>query len=341
MPSESEHKAMIQELKIYLDQNVLDLIVKGRAPDLFEYLKLADGYRVVYSLPTLQELERILDHEKRSKFLDLLNSLNAAYYWVDESEIAHFSLGNSHQIFEEHIESNKDIKSIIESLKTFSHKLYGGQKDVPMNSVIEENKRSFESLLDKLKAHLCIAANELNLDEKDINIWIEDYKVKFADVQHGFKKQYEKNSELGLNDGISLFREQLSLTPVQLNNIKPPNIIPQIVDVLKERRVSIGMSTSVEESMINEILKDAEGKNKSIIVQINGLYNLLNSIGYYSDPQVKKWEKFNAFLSDSHHAGYAAYSQILMSADKRFVKKICAVYEYLGVTTKIYELEKI
>jgi hypothetical protein len=48
-----------------------------------------------------------------------------------------------------------------------------------------------------------------------------------------------------------------------------------------------------------------------------------------------KERKFTSALSDQGHAGYAAYTHILVSRDKKFVMKTVAAYEYLNIRTRI------
>ncbi|MCG8373041.1 MAG: hypothetical protein MI700_05890 [Balneolales bacterium] len=64
-------------------------------------------------------------------------------------------------------------------------------------------------------------------------------------------------------------------------------------------------------------------------------YNILNTIGYYSDPKTHKEDKFNSFMSDSSHATMATFCDALFSADERLTRKAFAIYEYLKIGIRV------
>ena len=74
-------------------------------------------------------------------------------------------------------------------------------------------------------------------------------------------------------------------------------------------------------------------------MKVNGLYNLLNTIGYYPDKNIRNDKKFIPFINDHQHVGYAIYSDFFITRDKRLMKKAEAVYEHLKIRTKVKFIE--
>jgi len=70
-------------------------------------------------------------------------------------------------------------------------------------------------------------------------------------------------------------------------------------------------------------------------LKVNWLYNMLNSIGYHPDKNIRSDKRFIPFINDQQHAGNAIYSNFLITRDKRLMKKAEAVYEHLKIGTKI------
>lgn len=84
----------------------------------------------------------------------------------------------------------------------------------------------------------------------------------------------------------------------------------------------------------NGILKD---KYWAIEPIMEYLFNVLNMCGYNRDKNEKTAESSNY---DTQHAINATYCDILVTNDKHFLNKVKAVYYYLGVPTKVMNLEE-
>ena len=67
--------------------------------------------------------------------------------------------------------------------------------------------------------------------------------------------------------------------------------------------------------------------------KVTGIYNMLNTLGYYPDSKVHKERRFIAAVSDNSHASIASFSNFLLSNDENFIKKVNAAYEYLEIPT--------
>ncbi|MBQ0794209.1 MAG: hypothetical protein KBT81_16785, partial [Oleispira antarctica] len=67
--------------------------------------------------------------------------------------------------------------------------------------------------------------------------------------------------------------------------------------------------------------------------KVTAIYNMLNTLGYYPDSNVHKERRFTAAMSDNGHASIASFSNILLSNDESFIKKVRVAYEYLEIST--------
>ncbi|HEX5277913.1 MAG TPA: hypothetical protein VFW42_09615, partial [Fluviicoccus sp.] len=136
--------------------------------------------------------------------------------------------------------------------------------------------------------------------------------------------------------GIKEFREVTGIGPKELNNIQPPNVVVKIFDIYKGVHNFSNMDIGVDDFfglIKNPVFPERPYcKHQKITV----IYNMLNTIGYYPDSQVKKERRFIASLSDTSHASFASFCDVLFSRDEYFIKKVKAVYEYLEIPTKVY-----
>lgn len=67
-------------------------------------------------------------------------------------------------------------------------------------------------------------------------------------------------------------------------------------------------------------------------MKIVNLFSLIDSLGFWCDS--KKTYKKGSRLADSRHAFNGSYFQIVVSRDKRFLKKSEAAYNYFGINTQ-------
>ena len=148
-------------------------------------------------------------------------------------------------------------------------------------------------------------------------------------------KNTNYNNENPLND----LRKLCDIKVDKLYEIEPPNVINQIWDKIKD-----GIKSSNSNINYNDLFGDGFNKffpNQKITMtmKVNGLYNILNSIGYYPDKNIRSDKKFIPFINDQQHVGQAIYSSFFITRDKRLMKKTEAVYEHLKIGTEIVFIE--
>lgn len=64
-----------------------------------------------------------------------------------------------------------------------------------------------------------------------------------------------------------------------------------------------------------------------------GAHIVLNMLGLSPDHGLAKRDKIKNIMSDGQHVGMASYCNALLSADKRFCDKACAIYKHTGSIT--------
>lgn len=323
-------------IRFYFDQNILDSFLKNRLLGLKRMILENDNYRVIYSLPTLSEFERISESKDRNKFLELLKELKAEYYSIDDNELAQFFIDDPKKKYSEVIEENEKYNPVIKSMELFLHKLLGGHKGTSMASIVQENRNTFNNLMGMVDEEFQKVQADVNIPKDVIDKIILNAKNKYSSTTEEFLNEFSKNVKNDLEyEGIKEFQKLLSLGPLRLNNIKPPNVIKQIWEVVKIEADAKNINITYDDLFGDKIWSFLPKNKIRLVDKINGLYNLLNSLGYHSEPQLHKTRRFNTFVSDTQHSGHAAYSHCLVSCDERFVKKTEAVYEHLNIGTKI------
>lgn len=328
---------------VYLDQSILDWHVKGKLSDLRDTLTGSGEAKAVYSAETMKEIARIEDSGDRQKFFDCLKELGAHYLTVDEFGKAYLSDSEPNLAFEKHLEGMAQFGGAIEPMEQLSYKMWGGRKGEDFASILQEGRTGFEGLMAYMKEQCDKLENELGEEAPGIveamDGVIDLLRFAHEEAVTGLDftlNKYIENQETF--DARKEFREDIEIGPQQLNNIKPPNVIPQIWELLKSSDKfpsdKIGMESFFGGAMLR-ICQSVSGKEPTLLQIVTGLYNLLNTIGYHSDREVEKERKFRSAISDQSHAGYAAYTDILASRDKRLVIKTVAAYEYLKIRTRI------
>ena len=136
-------------------------------------------------------------------------------------------------------------------------------------------------------------------------------------------------------NGAKEFRGAMEIAPVSLNNIRPPNVMQKVwKQVCASGKIPSqlsGVSYFLEKGVCAHI-KDGEPTWEA---KIGSLYSLLNFIGYFPDEDLHKDNGFRSGMGDQIHACYAAFAQLFITCDERMAKKKYAVYEQLGIGTRV------
>ncbi|ATC85229.1 hypothetical protein [Pseudoalteromonas arctica] len=319
---------------VYLDHNVLDLMTKGDSHRVIELLK-NNGFTPVYSDETLKEVQRSLGHE--SNFLELLEEIEAKYIEpILDQNFKQTGQANIHSVLPNDIYKRFLANQLENSDGDFGMsemlmKFYGGQPD-----------RSFEEIFQQGAANLQKYIKEAfeGIDEvsSDDTIDIEGIKKLIQDLPALMSSQTSRVAkELDERDGspISEFQAKTGIRPVILKNVKPPNVVEKIWQMLSDTEgfseIDIGTFFGVKPHSF-EADSDRE---RTIQEKVNAVYHQLNFLGYYRDSKMKKDRRFRASFSDMTHAGVASFCHLFLCRDEDLVMKAAAAYEFLGVNTRI------
>ena len=323
----------------YLDQNILDLFVDGGYQKFLE--KLVSNCEIVYSDETLKEIKRSGDHSH--KFLSVLTKLEASHLKLileqpefKETDRATLTKRDPFEAFQAYCENMKAYEDIQVSTEQWLYKFSGGNTGVGISEIHDNQKIAFSNLMGDLKIQL----QEISDDIPNIDALFDEYQNEMtsniANSLDETERLMKENTQGDQNwSGIRDLRKATGIGPKQLNNLKSPEIIKQIWGEYKKTPVYSSMDIDMEEFYglkVNPIFPDRPYFKHQ---KATGIYNMLNSLGYWPDKGVHKERRFIAAMSDNSHASMASFCHILFSRDEAFIKKVKAVYEYLEIQTSV------
>jgi len=319
-------------IRFYLDQNVIDYLIKGNLNFIKKIINQVPNSEIVYSYVTLREFSRI-DHDiQRKSYLDFLKNSNAKYFWIDNDGYAYFEEVDPNEKYNELESENPVYKNLEDSMLGMMHKLFGGKKNVDFNEIAESQKVSFNELIEFINKSLDSLEDNILIDKEQFKNQTQSMNKYFIElIDKSINQIKVHSSENTLNE----LRKLLDINIVELNNIVPPNIIIQIWERIKDGIKRNNINLTFNDLFGDGILKYYSNQKITMTMKVNGLHNLLNSLGYYSDKGIQNDNKFFPFINDQKHVGNAIYSNYFVTRDKRLMKKTEAVYEHLKIGTQI------
>lgn len=321
---------------MYLDQNILDAFVKGKADWLFDIV--ASQGQIVYSDITLTEIKGSLGHV--NNFLRVLEKLNAMYMQLHFPKDSHqiavgitLTAGSPFSAYDELIDSLAQ-NPFSEPFTQFLFKLAGGRKNDSVSEVMREIRLAASKLQDtaqdkisELKLEDFEEAKRFGVSKENLMEFPELIKHALESSIDSLEKTITENyAETKDWNSVDELRKALKIGPKVLNNIKPPKVVEKIWEIIKD---SIPIANDFDEAF------GLNNNSDTINAKALKLYNLLNSLGYWPDSKITKERRFKAALNDNNHAMWASFCSVLISADENFVKKAKAVYEYLNIKTEV------
>lgn len=321
---------------LYLDQNILDLLVKNGV-GIFGR-DIMDNFQIVYSDETLKEIRRSAGYEK--EFLNVLKDLGSCHLKIVVeqpgcivTDKATFAIRDVFEAFEEYCSNNNEYGSIENSMNQWLFKFSGGRSGDSISDIHEEQLAAFLTLMGDMLKKTDELPVEMRAQIKDCSeLMIRQYETALHELGSTMSKDIPDTKEW---NGIQSFRESVGIGPVELNNIEPPKVIEKIWDTIKVKMPQSDHVRSLEDFFqirINPIFPD---RPCHLHQKVTGMYNMLNTLGYFPDSKIHKERRFIAAMSDNGHASMASFCDLLLSRDESFIKKVRAVYEYLGVPTEV------
>lgn len=333
----------------YLDQNILDALLKANDKDQNFIKGFLSRIQIVYSDITLQEIhlsgQNNPDYTK--SFLQLLHDIKAHYISIEVDQNwkpLDTIRGSSKSPFYHYQSFIENIKydELIQQLKMNTFALYGGIKDfnqLAIKQVCNQNK-----LLDDLEKQLNYLKEPDSDDpiilqfikEKEIELQILKSKIPDfkANVDFITQKVKEANHE---TDAHIAFRTHLGINIDKIKQIQFPNVIEKIWKSIQLNNDSL---ENLEFDVFCKINSDICNPNRGLtdFEKIHSIYTILNLIGYMPEKKVKNEGKFIASDRDISHVGYASYCHYFITNDERLLNKSKAIYEYLNIQTEVLEI---
>lgn len=112
-------------------------------------------------------------------------------------------------------------------------------------------------------------------------------------------------------------RSKLAMNPQEINNLKPQELWKKIAYLTQASGASLPFDLSlgsIKERLFNTLLT-------------------LNVLGYWPD-SIDSRKRQLAFTYDCMHGIYGTLCRAVISADKRFIKRLCAAYHYMCIPTQ-------
>ena len=318
----------------YLDQNILDLFTKYGLGDFGE--NLLDNYQIVYSDETLKEIRRSKGFE--DKFLNVLKELNASHLKL-VVEPPNFIITGTATItnrdpfesYEEYCQNAPEYQDMEHAMQQFIFKFSGGRKGESIADIHNEQIIAFTKLMDSMLENSSELSTEIQSQLVTYTeVMKSEYKLTLAKAEQMMTKDIPDDKNW---NGIKDFRSSVSVGPKQLNNIEPPNVLVKIWDEFKNTPPYVNSVKGIEEFFQlkkNPIYPEQPYYKHQ---KVTAIYNMLNTLGYYPDSNVHKERRFTAAMSDNSHASIASFSNVLLSNDESFIKKVRVAYEYLEIPT--------
>ena len=319
---------------VYLDQNILDLFTKHGLGEFGKNL-IAD-YQVVYSDETLKEIKRSIGFE--DKFLNVLKDLNASYLKlvVEQpnfviTDNATITNRDPFEVYEEYCQNTSDGVDIEHAMQQWLFKFSGGRKGDSIADIHNEQMVAFSELMKSITDN----SEDLSKDiQSQLAVYTEAMISQYKSALEETERMVVKDIPDDRNwDGIKDFRSHIGIGPKQLNNIEPPNTLTKIWEQLRNSTPYNKNSMDIDDFFQlkkNPIYPEQPYYKHQ---KVTGIYNMLNTLGYYPDSKVHKERRFIAAMSDNSHASIASFCHILLSNDENFIKKVNAAYEYLEIPT--------
>ena len=336
----SPEKIMIQQPEIlaYLDHNVLNRILKGD-PDNIKGLLKENNLRAVFSEENLKEIHRSKGYEQ--SFLNLLEDIGAKYIEpVVDSKSKLTGQAKIHTVKASTVYDNylKNISGSFQGdfgLSEMLKKFYGGQQGKSFKEIVDSGA-------DELKCHLSEALDDIDNMPALGEFNKEEVKEMINNLPEMIKSIYDpmvKDLDAKEDPPVKALEEKTGVGPKILNNIKPPQVVQQIWEIISKNINNSNLELETFFGIKAHHFEADAARVRTLQEKVNAIYHQLNFLGYYRDSDIKKERRFIASFSDMTHAGLASFCHVFICSDNNLVMKTAAAYEYLGVRTKIHYLQ--
>lgn len=328
------NKQAMVEFKVlaYLDHNVLDRMTKGD-PDSVKKLLIKYKITAVFSDESLNEISRSVGYE--DTFLALLKDIGAKYIVpVLDSKFKQTGKAEIRDVdpclaYKAYIDNRMEMPDYGYGLTGMLQKFYGGRENQSFSEILSGGADELSGLLVQCVDELD-DAGKIDKDMRKILLELPDIlRSQYTSISEQVDKQVMPQ--------VKQVEEVTGLSPKLLNNIKSPDVVKKIWELVLSSMDTIKDDLDLESffGLKAQSFEPSVEREKTSLEKVNAIYHQLNFLGYYRDSNMKKSNRFTASLSDMTHAGVASFCHLFICRDKSLVRKAAAAYEYVGVATKI------
>lgn len=332
----------------YLDQNILDVLLKANDKNENFIQGFLSRVQVVYSDITFQEihLSGINNSDYTKKFLQLLDDINAHHISLELDEnrkpidTIRGSSNSPFYHYKDFLENRKYDELILQAkMNTFA--LYGGITDfnqLAIKQVFNQNEllNDLENGLKYLKAFDSNDPIILKFIE-DKEIELQTLKSQMPDFKRNVNFTTQKLKEANCEtDAHIAFRRKLGINIDKIKTIQFPSVVEKIWKSIQSNNDSL---KNLDFNAFCQIDSDINNPNRKLtdFEKIHAIYTILNLIGYMPEKKVKNEGKFIGSDRDISHVAYASYCHFFITNDERLLNKSRAIYEYLNIQTEVLE----
>ncbi|PKG37244.1 hypothetical protein [Psychromonas sp. Urea-02u-13] len=291
---------------IYLDQNILGYIYEGSFP-----LDSIQNVQWVYSNTHFSEFK---GSNLEVDFLNILTKLDASYLSLDLDK-QFKPLGTAKinrkrspsQNFNEYVETLSSSNLNIRVFDELIASLNGGRILLSAESVAE-NTFSF---IDDLKTRGLITEVQVTMFRKQKEEYSRFLKCLFREQKD-----------------IVKIRKKMGIPSSGLTNISGDSVFQQIWNVVESHNdVDIDSFFGFSGVGVEEL---------PLCSGIVRCCAILDIIGFHSERKCRKADKIANVMSDSQHIANGAFCTAIISNDRALVERAKAIYEYKGISTKLF-----
>ncbi|MDX1347501.1 MAG: hypothetical protein R3189_04530 [Thiomicrorhabdus chilensis] len=210
-------------------------------------------------------------------------------------------------------------------------KFYGGQPDRSFEEIFQQGAVDLQKYLNEALEGIDGISLDETIDIQSIKKLIEDLPELMISQSSKMAEELDEREE----SPVSEFETKTGIGPIVLKNVKPPNVVKKIWQMLSDIE---GFSEIDMEKFFGvkpHSFEEDSDRERTIQEKVNAIYHQLNFLGYYRDSKMKKDRRFRASFSDMTHVGVASFCHLFLCRDEDLVMKAAAAYEYLGVKTRI------
>ena len=337
---------------MYIDQNIIDGLRKERFS--FEPHVFNRDFRAVYSDETLREIKRAEDGGgDSSEYLRVLSDINAFHLRQNLSEKfellnnATLQTASPWQIYSAFTE-NLWLDDFVEAQTLINQKIMGGLPEQSWEDIARKMVEVYvlldESVIKSLDTvkEASPELGQLIFEHRDSLggdslLGVEIYRESVQKLVEGLKNNL--NDDRSEQSVIDAYRSELRLRPKELNNLKPPNVVEQVWQVISADEAIQSSGIDMHRYFgINSVNPAYPHRNFYASEQVANIYLQLNLAGYFADEKLHQERGFRASNSDMNHVAMATYCNYLISNDMRLLKKAAAAYDCLDINTEIIDI---